>query len=129
MNRKSEAASTIYVWLSICPQLCSPLTSQNFLFNKFNFVDVNISSHTSWSMARYSLSSFSILKFSYFKFKTMVELSALFEHHIITCSICNVSAMNEEHYSNLCEAVCNIYKYLYTNLPINTYIHMKYIKL
>ena len=35
-----------------------------------------------------------------------------------------VSALNEEHDSNVCKAVCNIHKYPYTNLAINTYIPM-----
>ena len=108
--------------ITICLS-CSSLTSQKLIFDKFNNADINISNNTIGSMICYLciFISFITLKFTYFKFQNHASVCTLLAHYIIICFICKVGALNEEQYSNICEAVCNIYRYLYTKLVINTY--------
>ena len=91
--------------------------------SEYNSVDLNIINHTIRIMVKYS---FIFLYFEIHIFQISKQLAVfwtLFKHYIIICFICKMSALNEEHYSDICKVVCNIYKYLYTKLAINTYIN------
>ena len=99
MNRKAEAASTIYLGCHY---------TLNFVFNEFNNVDVNMSNHTIGSTVNYSFIFFPFWTSHISSFKTMAVFSPLLSHYIISSFIRKVSALNEEHYSNICETVWNI---------------------
>ena len=110
--------------ITICSS-CSSLTSQKLIFNEFNNADMNISNNAIGSTVNHLFIciSFSTLKFTYFALQNYGSIYTLLAHYIIICFICKVSTLNEEHYSDICEVVCNIYKYLYRKLAINTYIY------
>ena len=106
-----ECKLMVNFYLISSHSFCSSLTSQKVLFNMFDNVDMNISNNSIESIVRYwfIFISFAISKSRYFTFQNHGNVCTLLAHYIIICFICKVSALNEEHYSNICEAVCNIY--------------------